>query len=100
MAYDILVPFSFTKNGIYYFERRVPRDLLDHYNTKKISYSLKTRSASVAVSRARRAADQLEEHWYHMRVQSADLPGKHRLRMYGRPKVLGIAMVEVIHWKC
>ena len=29
MAYDILVPFSFTKNGIYYFKRRVPAALLE-----------------------------------------------------------------------
>jgi len=81
MAYDISVPFSFTKSGIFYFERRVPQDLSAHYDTKKISYSLRTRSASVAQSRARRAADQLDEHWYHMRVQKTDLPGRHRLRM-------------------
>jgi len=81
MAYDNSVPFSFSKNGIFYFERRVPQDLADHYDIRKISYSLRTRSASVALSRARRAADQLDEHWYHMRVQKTDLPGRHRLRM-------------------
>lgn len=27
MAYDISVPHSFKKQGIYYFERRVPREL-------------------------------------------------------------------------
>lgn len=81
MAYDILVPFSFTKNGIFYFERRVPTDLLKHYNTRKISYSLRTRSVRVAVTRARRAADQLDEYWYHLRCKDTALPGKHRLRM-------------------
>ena len=81
MAYDILVPFSFTKNGIFYFERRVPTDLLKHYNTRKISYSLRTRSVRIAATRARRAADQLDEYWYHLRCKDAHLPGKHRLRM-------------------
>jgi hypothetical protein len=81
MVYDNLVPFSFMKNGIFYFERRVPRDLLRHYDTRKISYSLRTRSAQVATTRARRAADQLDEYWYYLRCKDAELPGKHRLRM-------------------
>lgn len=81
MAYDNSVPFSFTKNGIFYFERRVPADLLKHYETRKISYSLRTRSIRIAATRARRAADQLDEYWYHLRCKDTDLPGKHRLRM-------------------
>jgi len=81
MTYDKLVPFSFTKNGIYYFERRVPADLLKHYDTGKIAYSLRTRSARVAAVRARRAADQLDDHWYHLRSKDAELPGRHRLRI-------------------
>ncbi len=81
MAYDISVPFSFTKNGIYYFERRVPRDLLRHYSASKISFSLKTRSSTVAASRATKAAQQLDEYWYHLRIRDVALPGKHLLRM-------------------
>lgn len=81
MAYDISVPFSFTKNGIYYFERRVPRDLRKYYSTSKISYSLRTKSSAVAASRATRAAQQLDEYWYHLRIRDVDLPGKHLLRM-------------------
>ncbi len=81
MAYDISVPFSFTKSGIYYFERRVPRDLRKHYSTSKIAYSLRTRSAPVAASRATRAAQQLAMYWYHLRIRSVDLPGKHLLRL-------------------
>ncbi|SMO94235.1 DUF6538 domain-containing protein [Ruegeria faecimaris] len=81
MAYDKSVPFSFTKNGIYYFERRVPRYLQRHYSSRKISYSLRTRSASVAASRASRAAHQLDEYWYYLRIRDIELPGKNRLRI-------------------
>lgn len=81
MAYDNSVPFSFTKNGIYYFERRVPTDLRKHYEAPKIAYSLRTKSALVAISRASRAAQQLDEYWYHLRIKDCGLPGKHRLRM-------------------
>ncbi|WP_236021306.1 DUF6538 domain-containing protein, partial [Sedimentimonas flavescens] len=74
-------PHSFVKDGVFYFVRRVPNDLLHHYTSRKISYSLRTRSASVAASRALRAAQRLDEHWYHLRVKDSDLPGKHMLRM-------------------
>lgn len=81
MAYDNSVPYSFTKKGIYYFERRVPRDLLKHYQARKVTYSLRTRSAPIAASRALRAAQQLDEYWYHLRLQDQELPGKHLLRL-------------------
>ncbi|WP_319003310.1 DUF6538 domain-containing protein [Celeribacter naphthalenivorans] len=61
MAYDNSVPFSFRKNGIFYFERRVPSDLRRHYSSSKISHSLRTRSAAVASSRSMRAAQQIND---------------------------------------
>lgn len=81
MSYDKSVPFSFTKNGIYYFERRVPSDLQKYYSSKKITHSLRTRSTHAAASRASRAAHQLDEYWYHLRIKDVELPGKHRIRM-------------------
>lgn len=72
--------YVFVKEGIFYFTRRVPADLRQHYSSGKISYSLRTRSRTVALSRANRAACKLDEYWYHLRTQDADLPGKHLLR--------------------
>lgn len=83
-------PYTFVKQGIFYFSRRVPSDLSHHYNASRIMYSLRTRSAVVATSRARRAAQQLDEHWYHLRVRDVDLPGKHLLRMTGRSVASGV----------
>ncbi len=76
--------FTFVKQGIFYFSRRVPSDLSHHYDTDRISYSLRTRSAVVANTRTTRAAMQLDNHWYHLRVQDVDLSGKHRLRCQGQ----------------
>ena len=55
-------------------------DLRNHYSSAKISYSLRTRSRSVAVARATNAAGKLDEYWYHLRSQDAELPGRHMLR--------------------
>jgi hypothetical protein len=81
MAKYKAAPHSFVKDGVYYFCRRVPNDLQHHYTSPRISYSLRTRSVVVAASRAQRAAQKLDEYWYHLRVQDSDLPGKHMLRL-------------------
>ena len=78
-------PFTLVKPGIYCLSRRVPRDLSHHYNANRIMYSVRTTSACVATSRAQRAAQQLDEHWYHLRIRDVDLLGKHLLRMVAKP---------------
>jgi integrase len=72
--------FTFAKDGVFYFSRRIPRELRRHYSSPRIAYSLRTKSEKLAEARARRAADQLDEYWYHLRTHDADLPGKHMLR--------------------
>jgi Domain of unknown function (DUF6538) len=74
-------PFTFIKNGIFYFPRRGPDELKHHYTSHRIAYSLHTRSVSLAGSRAHRAAQQLDEYWYHLHLRDIDLPGKHIIRL-------------------
>jgi len=85
------IPFTFVKQGIFYFARKIPNDLSDHYTSGKISFSLRTRKAAVAKARAIKAAQQLDEHWHFLRMQNMDLPGKHMLRMGGRRGGRGIS---------
>jgi hypothetical protein len=72
--------YVFVKEGIFYFTRRIPVDLRNHYSSEKIAYSLRTKSRSVAVARAINAACKLDEYWYHLRSQDSEQPGKHLLR--------------------
>jgi len=74
-------PYTFTKAGVFYIVRRIPLELQRHYTSKKIAYSLRTRSVAVATARAIRAASQLDEYWFHLRAQDSELPGKHMLRL-------------------
>lgn len=80
MSETISPTFTFLKDGVFYFSRRIPKELKSHYTSPRIAYSLRTRSAKIAESRSRRAADQLDEYWYHLRSQEVALPGKHMLR--------------------
>src|SRR6056297_873230 len=83
MALDNSAPYCFREDGIFYFERRVPSDLREHNTRPKISYSLRTRRQRVAAARARRAAERLDEYWYHLRATRSDLPGRHLIRATG-----------------
>lgn len=56
-------------------------DLQKHYSATKISYSLRTKSRAVASSRAGQAVCKLDEYWFHLRTQDADIPGKHLLKL-------------------
>jgi len=81
MSETISPTFTFVKDGVFYFSRRIPKELRCHYTSPRITYSLRTRSAKIAEARGRRAADQLDEYWSHLRSRDAELPGKHMLRL-------------------
>ena len=71
--------YTFQKDGIWYFSRRVPADLRRHYRTGRIAYSLRTKSIRDARVRAMNDAAKLDRHWHILRISSEDLPGKHLL---------------------
>jgi len=72
--------YTFQKDGIWYFSRRIPADLRRHYKTGRIAYSLRTRSLRDARIRAMRDAAKLDRHWHFLRISLDDLPGKHMLK--------------------
>ena len=91
MSETISRPFTFVKDGVFYFSRRIPNELKCHYRSPRIAFSLRTKSARIAEARARKAADQLDEYWYYLRCQDAKLPGKHMLREDGSVSALASA---------
>ena len=74
------VPFTFNRAGYYYFSRRIPTDLTQHYSYPRIVLGLKTRSPQMARSRALVAAAKLDEYWSHLRMTDPDLIGRNLLK--------------------
>ena len=62
------------KQGVYYFVRRVPSDLVRYYRSTRVSYSLRTKSQRVANARAQGATHKLKEYWYHLRLRDSPIP--------------------------
>jgi integrase len=71
--------YTFQKDGVWYFSRRLPADLRRYYRTGRIAYSLRTKSIRDARVRAMSDASKLDRHWHILRISSEDLPGKHLL---------------------
>lgn len=69
-------PYTYQKDGYYYFSRRIPSDLRGSYQTDRIVEALRTKSVQVARGRAMMAAAKLDEYWSHLRLSQTDLPGK------------------------
>jgi integrase len=62
------------RDGVFYFVRRVPVDVLPYYSSNRISISLKTKSASSAVRASKSINQRLEDYWLGLRLQNMDIP--------------------------
>ena len=62
------------RDGVFYFVRRVPVDVLPYYSSNRISISLKTKSASATVRASKSINQRLEDYWLGLRLQNMDIP--------------------------
>ena len=66
------MPYTFRKNGVFYFRRAVPLDLIAHHRTPRIAFSLRTRSRLEAQRLALDVARKLDDHWRLLRGDYED----------------------------
>ena len=81
------IRYTFTRGGYYYFTRRVPTDLQQHYLCPRIVQGLNTKCSSTAKTRALVAAAKLDEYWSHLRMTDPKLMGQHVLKSSSGTKV-------------
>ena len=70
------------RDGIYYYLRRVPYDLTDHYQVKRLCFSLKTKSLSHANRSAKSVSQRLDDYWLGLRLQKMDIPAMSVLKTH------------------
>ena len=68
------VPYVYARDGIYYFTRRIPKDLRGHYRCPRIVPSLRTKSLSAAKTKSVTLVAQLDEEWMTLRWRSKVSP--------------------------
>ena len=82
MRSAIFPSFTFAKRGIFYFGRRVPKDVRRFYGSPRVVLSLRTKSVKRAERQAQRIAAKLEEQWDLLRlVHLQDRVGNNRLEV-------------------
>ena len=57
------VRYVSNRDGVYYYTRRVPYDVRQHYASHRLSFSLKTKSYANAVRAAQSVTQRLEDYW-------------------------------------
>ncbi len=71
------------RDGVYYYIRRVPRDLSDFYAIKGLCFSLKTKSINTARRLPRSIEQKLEDYWLGLRLHNLDIP---KIKVSSKPK--------------
>jgi integrase len=66
--------------GIFYYTRRVPHDVRQHYASARLSFSLRTKSIAGALRAAQSVTQRLEDYWLGLRLQNMDIPAIHLVR--------------------
>jgi integrase len=75
-----IIPYTFVRGGYFYFSRRVPADLREHYSYHRIVQGLHTTSPQKAKVQASITAAKLEAYWSQMRLAKSDVIGMSLVR--------------------
>ena len=74
MLRTIETPYTYKRDGIFYYSRRVPKDLLGYYMCPRIVISLRTKSFKVAKTKSSTLSAQLDEEWLTLRWRTDNSP--------------------------
>jgi len=80
LMYNSNVRYVSNRDGVYYYTRRVPYDVRQHYASHRLSFSLKTKSYANAVRAAQSVTQRLEDYWLGLRLQQMDIPAIHLVK--------------------
>ena len=75
-----VVQYVYQRGTTYYFVRRVPKDIQEHYTSSRVVICLKTKRRDSAVKASRSIAQRLEDYWLSLRLSKLDIPALHLLR--------------------
>ena len=80
MVYQRVAHYLWLKGETYYFNRRVPKDMLGHYKSSRIIICLKTTRKDAALRSAKSIAQRLEDYWLSLRLSKLDIPALHLVK--------------------
>ena len=80
MMYTNASQYVSDRDGVFYYIRRVPVDVRQHYASSRISFSLRTKSQRCALHAASSVTQRLEDYWLGLRLRQMDIPAIHLVK--------------------
>ena len=74
MVDHLSVQYVYKKRDVYYFSKRVPKDLNQFYKSNRIVISLKTKSFASAMRASKSLYQKLDDYWTSLRIANRDIP--------------------------
>jgi hypothetical protein len=67
-------PHAYRKDSVFYYGRRIPKDLLSRYEESRIVMSLRTKSSKAAGRSAAAITSRLDDYWMSLRIADLQIP--------------------------
>ena len=80
MVDHLKVKYTFKKRDVFYFTKRVPKDIRSHYTRDRIIICLKTKSDASASRACKSLIQKLEDYWLSIRLTQFNIPAQHLIK--------------------
>ena len=80
MVDHLRVKYTFKKRDVFYFSKRVPKDIRSYYTRDRIIICLKTKSDTSASRACRSLIQKLEDYWLSLRLTQFNIPAQHLIK--------------------
>ena len=80
MVDHLRVKYTFRKRDVFYFSKRVPKDIRSHYTRDRIIICLKTKSDTSAARACKSLIRKLEDYWLSLRLTQFNIPAQHLIK--------------------
>jgi hypothetical protein len=62
------------RDGVHYYVRHIPCDLIAYSNVSRLCFSLKTKLLKAAIRASKSLTQRIEDYWLGLRLQNMDIP--------------------------
>ena len=80
MVDHLRVKYTFKKRDVFYFSKRIPKDIRSHYTRDRIIICLKTKSELSATRACKSLIQKLEDYWLSIRLTQFNIPAQHLIK--------------------
>ena len=86
--------FTYKKGSVFYYSRVIPKDLINHYDKKRVVLCLRTTSYHQARLLSETYSNKLEQFWLGLRLKQTDVPGLNLIKTGSNNKYSTLPTIE------